>query len=249
MEKPSRRWTSAFCPLSPFPYLSVFFLTLSSFYACFPRFRRNVFPWWPLRLQMRWLHHPFWEQLLWSGRILSSRDRLLLRYPFLPTPSYFHHVLFLLCLGNISLLFSKTLACSLFRLPRSSFALLLLLSVRTSALQLFTLVRSHENVSGLNFLLSHTADMCQSFYSVEVILTNARVLFRGFKDTWANQFEHFSYFQSLLSSDKGDGSWTGGRIPNRSVIHILKRVMNKPREDKVEDIRPCNPDIFGHGCG
>lgn len=44
--------------------------------------------------------------------------------------------------------FSKPLASSLFRLPRSSFALLLLVSIRTSALQLFTLVRSHENSSG-----------------------------------------------------------------------------------------------------
>lgn len=63
----------------------------------------------------------------------------------------------------------KLLACSLFFSASYSFALLLLLSFITLALQLFEMVQSHEKLFSLNFLVGHSEYMYKSFYGVQVI--------------------------------------------------------------------------------
>lgn len=97
-------------------YHSVFSLLLFSLFLHLPSVWLNVFPWWGLQLQMRWLQHLIWVQLLWSGRIFTCQDRLLLQYSFfLPPLIYITSSFFSLSASFPFIL--KQLACSLFCLP------------------------------------------------------------------------------------------------------------------------------------
>lgn len=78
----SRRWSSLLSVLSLSRHLHICRFLPPCLFLRLPLVWRNLFPWRLLLLQMRWLQHLIWEQLLWSGRILTCRDSLLLQYPF-----------------------------------------------------------------------------------------------------------------------------------------------------------------------
>lgn len=98
-------------------YLSVFsHLLFFPVFLHLPLVWLNVFPWWGLQLQMRWLQHLIWAQLLWSGRIFTCQDRLLLQYSFFLPPLIFITSSFFSLSASFPFIL-KQLAWSLFCLP------------------------------------------------------------------------------------------------------------------------------------
>lgn len=139
-ERTSRQWTALLSVLT-LPIL-ILYLSVSAYFSLSSLGLKKCIPM-VCSTASNALQHLIWVQLLWSGMMLTCQVSPTASVPL----SFYPPLIFITSpFFSLSATFSfilMLLACSLFCLPLL-FALLLLLSFITSALQLFMMAQSYE---------------------------------------------------------------------------------------------------------
>lgn len=109
-----------------------------------------------------------------------------------------------------------------------------------------------KNDPALNFLSGHIEYMYKSFYSVLeishiLIVFHCNCTYRQINDRSAELINLTNIHISNNFPSYRKKLWVINR--SKKFNSDIKRILNKPTEDNVEDIRPCNPDLFGHHSG